>query len=96
MSIVKDDVGHKNNRKGVSSPRIPFHTTRSLPSGTIDQVVTIERQKCLYCEKSFTKGGMGLHVKRSHPEEYNININTDEVKLRWSDEEIRLSSFIAP
>ena len=46
---------------------------------------------CKICELSF-KGarGLGLHMKRKHPEDHNDRINVERVKKRWSPEETRL------
>jgi len=46
---------------------------------------------CSICLRSFTtRTGLGLHRKRSHPIEYNQEIEIARVRPRWSEEEIRL------
>lgn len=53
-----------------------------------NQVVLEEMHICTMCERPFrTRNGLGQHIRRSHPVEYNEGINVERVKRRWTEEE---------
>jgi len=46
---------------------------------------------CETCSRVFrTKGGLRVHIARTHPEEANNAVNVERVKARWPEEEVRL------
>jgi len=48
-------------------------------------------EKCRFCDRSFTtKNGLGLHIKRAHPVEFNAAISVERKNVTWSPEEIRM------
>lgn len=51
----------------------------------------MERRSCSECPREFgTVTGLGLHVKRSHPESFNQRIKVEKSRKRWSEEELWL------
>jgi len=54
----------------------------------------VERELSFICESCnrgfYTRSGLGVHVRRTHPVEANSVVNVERVKTRWPVEEIRL------
>lgn len=59
--------------------------------GLPDPAASGNPHTCVVCGRSFsTKSGLGVHIRRAHPDESDrINVRSD-VKARWNDEEISL------
>ena len=60
-------------------------------SGLSDMAVSDNPHTCDVCGRSFsTKSGLGVHIRRAHPDESDrMNVRTD-IRARWNDEEISL------